>query len=222
MPWASRYLPMLVYPKGAPGKAAFFGHRLETHQKEVSPFWTPEGNTGSGGSLDAMRKAVDYVRKSGVQGRARRRGDGIHAGRRRRRAAGRARRQRGEGRAVRAGAAARREAPEELALLRKASELVIDSMQAVMAKIGPGTSKRELSETLRREEVNRGLTFEYLLITAGTSLNRAPSDYKLGAGRHRLPRIRAATTTAISATSAAWRSWASRTPSSRTCWARSR
>src|SRR5581483_2852079 len=63
----SRYLPLLVYPKGAPQKAAFFGHRLETHQKEVNPFWTPEGNTGSGGSLDAMQKAVDYIRKSGVK-----------------------------------------------------------------------------------------------------------------------------------------------------------
>ena len=41
----SRYLPLLVYPKGAPEKAAFFGHRLEAHQKEVTPFWTPEGNT---------------------------------------------------------------------------------------------------------------------------------------------------------------------------------
>ena len=40
----------------------------------------------------------------------------------------------------------------------------------------PGATKNELVEALRREEVNRGLTFEYCLITAGTSLNRAPSD----------------------------------------------
>ena len=33
----SRYLPILVYAKGAPDKAAFFGHRLETHQREVTP-----------------------------------------------------------------------------------------------------------------------------------------------------------------------------------------
>ena len=43
-------------------------------------------------------------------------------------------------------------------------------------------SKRELVEALRREEVNRGLTFEYCLITAGTSLNRAPSDQILREG----------------------------------------
>jgi Xaa-Pro aminopeptidase len=33
-------------------------------------------------------------------------------------------------------------------------------------------------ETLRKEETLRGLTFEYCLITAGTSMNRAPSDQK--------------------------------------------
>ena len=72
--------------------------------------------------------------------------------------------------------------PDELAMLRKASELVVDSMKAVIAKAGPGMTKQEQFETLRREEVNRGLTFEYLLLTAGTSLNRAPSDYKLAKG----------------------------------------
>jgi Xaa-Pro aminopeptidase len=35
-----------------------------------------------------------------------------------------------------------------------------------------------LTEALRREETLRGLTFDYLLITAGTSLNRAPSEQK--------------------------------------------
>ena len=55
-------------------------------------------------------------------------------------------------------------------------------MLAVIASHGPGATKAELVEALRREEVNRGLTFEYCLITAGTSLNRAPSDQVWGAG----------------------------------------
>ena len=29
----SRYLPIVVYPKGKPEKAAYFGHRLEGFQK---------------------------------------------------------------------------------------------------------------------------------------------------------------------------------------------
>jgi Xaa-Pro aminopeptidase len=66
--------------------------------------------------------------------------------------------------------------PGELRKLRIASERVIESMLAVIAKHGPGASKRELTEALRREETNRGLVFDYCLITAGSSLNRAPSD----------------------------------------------
>ena len=51
-----------------------------------------------------------------------------------------------------------------------------------MAGHGPGVTKHQLVEALRREEVNRGLVFEYCLITAGTSLNRAPSDQVWGKG----------------------------------------
>ena len=75
-----------------------------------------------------------------------------------------------------------RKTREELDLLRLASELVVDSMLAVIASHGPGATKAEVVEALRREEVNRGLTFEYCLITAGTSLNRAPSEQVWGAG----------------------------------------
>ena len=51
-------------------------------------------------------------------------------------------------------------------------------MLAVIAKHGPGSTKPEITEALRREEVNRGLTFEYCLIAAGTSHNRAPSQQR--------------------------------------------
>ena len=55
-------------------------------------------------------------------------------------------------------------------------------MLAVIASHGPGHTKAELTEALRREETIRGLTFEYCLITAGTSLNRAPSHQTWGKG----------------------------------------
>jgi Xaa-Pro aminopeptidase len=54
--------------------------------------------------------------------------------------------------------------------------MVIASMQAVIAAHGPGATKNDIWEALRREETNRGLTFEYCLITVGASHNRAPSD----------------------------------------------
>src|SRR5271170_389797 len=58
----SRYLPAFVYPKGAPDKAGYFGHAMETYQTQVKPFWVAEVNTKSGGSVDVMEKAADYVR----------------------------------------------------------------------------------------------------------------------------------------------------------------
>src|SRR3954452_21641997 len=47
----SRYLPVFVYPKGALGKAAFFGHRLEGFQRQNSPFWTSVQDTSASGSV---------------------------------------------------------------------------------------------------------------------------------------------------------------------------
>jgi Xaa-Pro aminopeptidase len=55
-------------------------------------------------------------------------------------------------------------------------------MLTVFRAAEPGTTKAELAEMLRREEVNRGLVFDYCLITAGTSLNRAPSEQRLEPG----------------------------------------
>jgi len=45
-----------------------------------------------------------------------------------------------------------------------------------MASHGPGSTKHELVDALRREEVARGLAFEYCLVASGASLNRAPSE----------------------------------------------
>src|SRR5262247_2775239 len=41
----SRYLPVVVYPKGAPQKAAYIGARLEKFQQEVRPLWVSEVQT---------------------------------------------------------------------------------------------------------------------------------------------------------------------------------
>ena len=178
----SRYLPVLVYPKGARQKAAYFGHRMEGFQKENDPFWVSESQTNSSGTVDAMQKAIDYARKLGAKPRR----IGAELG----------------FLPVDAGTALRNafpdseivdalfvlerlravKSPEELRKLRIASERVIESMLAVIANHGPGATKRELTEALRREETNRGLTFDYCLITAGPSLNRAPSEQKWDKG----------------------------------------
>src|SRR3979490_2684850 len=50
-----------------------------------------------------------------------------------------------------------RKSPQELAMLRTASEKVIASMMSVIASHGPGSTKEESGEALRREAVNRRL-----------------------------------------------------------------
>ena len=178
----SRYLPIVIYPRGAPGKAAFFGHRLENFQREVATFWTPVAETAASGSVDVMGKATDYLRKSGVKARR----IGVEMAFLPTDSAATLRKALPESELTDAlfvlERLRARKTPEELEKLRIASELVIDSMLAVIANHGPGATKVELAEALRREETNRGLTFEYCLITAGTSLNRAPSDQVWGEG----------------------------------------
>jgi Xaa-Pro aminopeptidase len=177
----SRYLPILVYVKDRPDLCAYIGHPMESYERELGKFWTANVQKARA-SLDAAQLAADHLGKLGLKlkrvgvERAFLPADAdellrkalpsvefveAHLPLERLRA---------------------RKTPQELADLRKASELVVDSMLAVIAAHGPGASKLELTEALRREEVNRGLTFEYCLITAGTSLNRAPSDQVWGKG----------------------------------------
>ena len=177
----SRYLPLLVYVKGRPEQSIYIGHGMESYERDLGKFWTPVFQT-AGATLDATQLAIDHLAKLGPNVRR----VGIE-------------------RAFLPADAAElmtRELPgatfleahfpferlrarktrEELDLLRTASDLVVDSMLAVIASHGPGATKLELVEALRREEVNRGLTFEYCLLTAGTNLNRAPSDKVWGEG----------------------------------------
>src|SRR5580658_1778811 len=172
----SRYLPVFVYAKGEPQKAGFFGHRMERFQNENKPFWVSELNTKSSGSADAMEKAVDYARR--LAPKAKRIGaelSFIPAD------ANDVLRKAFPGAEIKDALFVLErlralKTPEELKMLRIASDAVIDSMEAVFKKNGPGASKAELTEALRREETQRGLTFDYCLITVGSSLNRAPSE----------------------------------------------
>ena len=178
----SRYLPVLVYPKGNKQKAGYFGHRMESYQKENEPFWVGEAQTDSSGSVDTITKAIDHMRRAGMKTAkigAELSFLPVDAGNALRKAFS-------DSEIVDAVFVLERlravKSAQELRQLRIASEGVIDSLLAVIAKHGPGASKRELTEALRREETSRGLTFDYCLITAGTSLNRAPSEQKWGKG----------------------------------------
>jgi Xaa-Pro aminopeptidase len=178
----SRYLPVVVYRRGKPDQSAYVGCNMEKFEQELGKFWTPEVNLGATGGVASIEQAVAHIKKLG---------NGV-------------RRVGVEMPFIPADASAvlrqnlpnidvadatvplerlrARKTPHEIALLRKASEDVVASMTAVFKQCRPGMTKEELFETQRREEVNRGLVFDYCLLTAGTSLNRAPSEQRLAAG----------------------------------------
>jgi Xaa-Pro aminopeptidase len=174
----SRYLPVFVYQKGAPQKAGFFGHRMEGFQNEVKPFWVSEVNTKSSGAVDVMEKAVDYLRRLAPSAKR----IGIETAFIPLDSAAVLRKAFPNAETVDAlfvlERLRARKTPQELEMLKIASDAVIDSMEAVFKNFGPGATKNELTEALRREETQRGLTFDYCLIAAGSSLNRAPSDQR--------------------------------------------
>jgi len=172
----SRYLPLFVYFKGRPERSVYVGHEMEIWERDNGAIPAPTIETASRSSGDAMRRAVARIKDHG--------GAKLRIGVERGFLPADAEDVLREGlpaaeivdavlplERLRA-----RKTRAELELLRKASDGVIDSMLAVIAAHGPGSTKRQIAEALRREEVMRGLNFEYCLIAAGPSLNRAPSD----------------------------------------------
>ncbi|HKY10219.1 MAG TPA: Xaa-Pro peptidase family protein [Candidatus Binatia bacterium] len=178
----SRYLPIVLYRRGRPEDAAYIGYRLEAFEHELGKFWTPHVKTSTSGTLDAIAMAVEHIGKLGG-GIAR---IGVEASFIPADADAALRKALPQCEIVEALFPLERlraqKTPAELTLLRQASEKVIDSMLATFKAAAPGMTKLDLVDRLRREEVGRGLTFEYCLLTAGTSLNRAPSGQALKAG----------------------------------------
>ena len=176
----SRYLPLLVYRKGRPDQAAYIANRNE---KDAIANRALEGR--------ALWPATIRPAASGVTGRD---GPGdrphpLHRGHRgpdRDREAASCRGtpdrpwpkrfpQHGLADANRPLERLRAvKTAQELDTLREASERVVGAMQAVMRSTQPGTSKRAIERALRREEEERGLIFEYALITIGSSLESCP------------------------------------------------
>ncbi|MDQ8729785.1 Xaa-Pro peptidase family protein [Bradyrhizobium sp. LHD-71] len=177
----TRYLPALVYRKGKPEQAAYIGCGMESYEQELGKFWPANLDLSVLGSKETMQQALDHIKKlTGV------RRVGVESGFMP--ADGEAVLRQGLSNCDIVDAVFPLErlrackTPEEIGYLREASERVVASMLATFAQCKPGMTKQEVNETLRREEVNRGLVFDYCLLTAGTSLNRAPSEQRLAPG----------------------------------------
>ncbi|MBV9750509.1 MAG: aminopeptidase P family protein, partial [Acetobacteraceae bacterium] len=178
----SRYLPVVAYPRGGAERTGYVGHPMEKYEQELGRFWPPHLLLKGRSSRESVALAAEHVARLGLgAGRIGVEMDFLPAD---------------ALDALRSALPAAtfvdalvplerlraRKRPDELRLLREASERVIAAMLAVIEGHGPGTTKRQLVDALRREEVARGLTFDYCLITAGSSLNRAPSDQRWEVG----------------------------------------
>ena len=171
----SRYLPIVVYEKGSPDHSAYIGNRMEGGEHQNNPFWTPAVHTATWGTLDAAALAVEHLRKIGKSGAR----IGIEPPFLPADARDLLASRLEDARFVDATHMLERlrsiKTPRELEKLKVASELITDSMLATIAAAREGSTKGEIIERLRREETNRGLHFEYCLLTLGASHNRAAS-----------------------------------------------
>ena len=178
----NRYLPVFIYAKGQADRSVYLGNRLEVFEKQLDRFWTPVSETSTMTSVDALQKAVAHVKKMGVPAAR----IGVEMPFLPLDAANVLRSSFADSQLIDATVALERlrayKSADELALLKEASERVVAAMQATFAANRAGMTKHDVVARLRREETNRGLNFEYCLISAGTSLNRAPSDQMLGPG----------------------------------------
>ncbi len=178
----SRYLPVFVYQRGRPENAIYLGNRMEGFEKELGRIPAATVKTATWGTVDAMRLAADHIQALGAGVKRvgiepsflpsdakevlSERLDGVSL--------------------VDAQFVLERlraiKTQAELDLVREASERVVSAMSATFDVCVPGMSKHDVVDRLRREEHDRDLVFEYCLIAAGRSHNRAPSNQRLQEG----------------------------------------
>lgn len=172
----SRYLPFFIYVRGNLNKAAYIGHFLENNEKDLGKFWVFNTNFNNVTTKQYASATVDFLKKNNL--------DGLKIGI--------------EpsflpvdAHNVLENALTKNKlrdatfplellrtikTPQELEIVKAASEKVVDSMSAVFSNNSPGKTKNELINELRKEEQSRGLFFEYCLCNIGTEFNRSPSD----------------------------------------------
>lgn len=177
----SRYLPVVVYFPGAPEATSFIGNAMEGFQIENEPIWVPTVKAEAWGVRDAMELALDAVRAR--LGNSARLGiepsflpvDALPV-----------LESKGNYQLADAEFALERlracKNAVELELVEAASDRTVDAILDVFGQLEPGMTKRDAVDRLRLAEVERGLIFEYCLVSAGPNFNRAASDAVLAEG----------------------------------------
>lgn len=172
----SRYLPVLGYLKGRADEAFYVGCGNEDWGTETFPFWMTDIRNESWSSIDSARIAAAALHDRGLsRGTIAVEYAFIPAD-----AMDTLRSELPDARFVDAQclleSARAVKSADELVLVRDASEKIIDSMLATFHAVRPGHTKHEIAEQFRLEQTTRGLVYDYVLVAAGPSLNRAPSN----------------------------------------------
>ncbi|GAA4691283.1 Xaa-Pro peptidase family protein [Pseudonocardia yuanmonensis] len=176
-----RYLPVVLYVRGDVGAAAYVGNETEGWQLDNAPLWVPTVELTSWGSVDAVESALAHLRKVCSAGAT----VGVEQSFLPADSFVRLSQEQDVTLIEAFGVLERlraRKSPAELAIVERASDAIVDSMTAVFASHGAGATKRELVAALRTEQVRRGLTYEYCLVSMGSSFNRGESDQAWQAG----------------------------------------
>ena len=169
----SRYLPVVVYVRGAPDRTAYVANKMEGAEHAHRPFWTPHFMPMAWGSVDAMTQAMHHIRAHGPAAPR----IGVEPSFLPMDSARVLETTFPDAPLINATGVLERlraiKTADELSLMKQASEAITEAMQATIAASGAGHTKSEIIERLRREETARGLHFEYCLLTLGASHNRA-------------------------------------------------
>ncbi|AWL91027.1 MULTISPECIES: M24 family metallopeptidase [Bradyrhizobium] len=181
----SRYLPIFVYVKGALDKSVYIANRNEgdsIQNRTIDGCWLPAVVFGSSTSVEAMTLALKHIKTMATPALR----IGVEASFLPLDAADVLRTELPHCQLVEAMRPLEKlrsiKTAGELEILREASERVVASMMEAASQTGLGQSKREIIDRLRQAELSRDMTFEYALVTMGTSLNRAPSHQRLKPG----------------------------------------
>lgn len=178
----SSYLPVLVYVKGQPDRSAFIGNKMEGGEGANHPFWVPRFEPSTWNTTEPIVLAVEHLKAREIS--AARIGIEpsfmpVDAYQVLQTAFPDAELKNATGVLERLRAI---KSPTELELLKLATEKISDSMVATVEAAKEGWSKFEIIERIKTEEINRGLMFEYCLLTLGASHNRAVSKQTLQKG----------------------------------------
>ena len=170
-----RYLPIAGYFRSRPDLAFYIGAGNEAWGLEVSPIWIPNTVTRSWTSIDSAVTAADFIRRSGFPtGRI-----GLELSFFPADAMDALRSELPDAEFIEALPILEElravKSKQELEYLKAGAAAIVDSMLATFQNARPGITEAALVEHLRLEQSQRGLTFDYALITTGATFGRAPS-----------------------------------------------